>query len=149
AQSGVRIFGDASGSWVRTRPIWNEHAYHVTNVGDDGSIPAHEQANWTVPGLDNFRQNAQPGGEFSAPDAIVSLAPFCGTPYGLEAVVTNIGEAALPESVFVVFYAGDPPNGISLGTKSTTHPLYPAQSEELVLPLPDADPAIVNGTKHV
>ena len=35
--------------------------------------PQHELPNWTQPGLNNFRQNKQPGGEFAAPDAIVSL----------------------------------------------------------------------------
>jgi hypothetical protein len=30
-QTGVRIYGDAKGQWVRTRRIWNQHAYHVTN----------------------------------------------------------------------------------------------------------------------
>ncbi|MCA9690138.1 MAG: VCBS repeat-containing protein, partial [Myxococcales bacterium] len=29
-QSGVRVFGPAAGEWVRTRRVWNQHAYHVT-----------------------------------------------------------------------------------------------------------------------
>jgi hypothetical protein len=29
---GVRVFGDTKGQWVRTRRVWNQHAYHVTNV---------------------------------------------------------------------------------------------------------------------
>jgi hypothetical protein len=31
-QSGVRVFGTAGGKWVRTRRVWNQHAYYVTNV---------------------------------------------------------------------------------------------------------------------
>jgi hypothetical protein len=95
AQAGVHVFGDTAGSWVRTRRIWNEHAYHVTNVNEDGTIPKKELPNWKQPGLNNFRQNKQPGSEFAAPDAIVALAPLCTGPYGLIATVTNIGEAAL------------------------------------------------------
>ena len=38
-QSGIRVFGSASGSWVRTRDIWNEHTYHITNINDDGTVP--------------------------------------------------------------------------------------------------------------
>ena len=34
ARSGVRVFGAAGGKWVRTRRVWNQHAYHVTNVID-------------------------------------------------------------------------------------------------------------------
>ncbi len=66
-QSGIRVFGSKSGGWVRTRRVWNQHAYHVTNVNEDGSIPAVEPTNWKQPGLNNFRINKQPGGEFSAP----------------------------------------------------------------------------------
>ena len=29
-QSGIRIFGSAKGSWVRTRRVWNQHTYHIT-----------------------------------------------------------------------------------------------------------------------
>ena len=38
-QSGVRIFGDTAGSWVRTRRVWNEHAYHITNVDEERRHP--------------------------------------------------------------------------------------------------------------
>ncbi|HVY45243.1 MAG TPA: VCBS repeat-containing protein [Minicystis sp.] len=149
AQSGIRVFGDANGTWVRTRRVWNEHAYHVTNVNEDGTIPAHEAANWTQPGLNNFRQNKQPGSEFAAPDAVVSLAPSCGSPYALVATVRNIGEAALPAGVVVGFYEGTPPNGTKLGQGTTTKVLYPAESETVVLPLTNPDPAIVHGTTKV
>ncbi len=148
-QAGIRVFGDQNGTWVRTRPVWNEHAYHVTNANEDGTIPQHELPNWTQPGLNNFRQNKQPGSEFAAPDAIVSLAPECTGDYQLVATVRNIGEAALPAGVVVGFYEGNPPNGTKLGQGVTTKILYPAESEEVVLPLPNADPAILDGSKKI
>lgn len=134
-QRGVRIFGDEESRWVRTRRIWNQHSYHVTNVEEDGSIPLVETPNWTVPGLNNFRQNVQPEGEFSAPDLVVSIGPDClAEPYALVATVRNIGRAAVPAGVPVDFYAGDPDaGGILLGSMETTKDLYPAEGEELVL----------------
>ncbi len=134
-QQGVRVFGDVEGKWVRTRRIWNQHAYHVTNVEEDGSIPPVETTNWTVPSLNNFRQNVQPEGEFSAPDLIVSLGPDCSPmAYGIVATVRNIGRAAVPAGVPVTFYAGDPAaGGTLLGTMSTTKELYPAEGEDLTL----------------
>ncbi len=33
---GIRVFGDAEDNWVNTRRIWNQHAYSVTNVMEDG-----------------------------------------------------------------------------------------------------------------
>ena len=57
--------------WVSTRRIWNQHAYHVTHVDEDGRVTSPEMRNWTVAGLNNFRQNIQPGAS-NAPDLVVS-----------------------------------------------------------------------------
>ncbi|MFO0547076.1 MAG: VCBS repeat-containing protein [Polyangiaceae bacterium] len=138
-QSGVHVFGSADGSWVRTRRVWNEHAYHVTNVAEDGTIPKNELANYTQTGLDNFRQNKQPGSEFAAPDAVVSIAVRCTGQYGLVATVRNLGEAALPAGVFVSFYSGMPGSGTVLGQAITQTTLYPAESENVTLDLAPLD----------
>jgi FG-GAP-like repeat len=149
ATSGVRIFGDTKGSWVRTRRIWNQHAYHVTNVNEDGTIPQSEAKNWQQPGLNNFRQNKQPGSEFGAPDAIVSVLPACLGAYGLYATVTNVGEAQLPSGVVVGFYSGTPGSGMKLGEQATTQTLYPAQSETLFLPLPTPPAGVRDGNTPI
>jgi len=137
-QRGVRVFGNNKGNWVRTRRIWNQHAYHVTNVNEDGSIPTKELPNWTQPRLNNFRQNVQPLGEFSAPDLVVEmLPPPCNTEYALYARVTNIGQASVPAGVYVGFYEENPAaGGVLIGTVLTSHPLYPAESEIVTLPQP-------------
>ena len=54
--TGIRVFEDEYGKWVETRPIWNQHTYHITNVNDDGTIPLSEENNWQV-GFNNFRLN--------------------------------------------------------------------------------------------
>src|SRR5436305_917184 len=95
-QSGIRVFGSANGSWVRTRRVWNEHTYHITNVAENGAVPKNELQNWKQPGLNDFRLNKQPGNEFSAPDGFVSVRPVCtGGAYSLVATVRNVGEAVL------------------------------------------------------
>ena len=43
---GVNVIGDPSDGWISARRIWNQHAYHVTNVHEDGSIPLNEVPNW-------------------------------------------------------------------------------------------------------
>jgi hypothetical protein len=45
-QTGITVFGDADDSWQPGRKIWNQHAYHITNVNDDGTIPTHADLNW-------------------------------------------------------------------------------------------------------
>ena len=149
-QSGLRIFGSAKGSWVRTRRIWNQHTYHVTNVNEDGSVPVDESPNWTVSGLNNYRQNVQPEGEFSAPDLTAAIFPRCEGPYAIVARVRNIGQAAVPAGVVVGFYEGDPDmGGVKLGEGLTKKSLYPAEAEDVVLDLPNPSMALINGTTPV
>ena len=53
----VTVLGDAENRWVPSRRIWNQHSYYVTNVREDGTIPAQPKKNWL--GLNTFRTNAQ------------------------------------------------------------------------------------------
>ena len=34
--------------WGDSRPLWNQHNYHVTNINDDWSVPISEANNWDV-----------------------------------------------------------------------------------------------------
>ena len=44
---GITVIGDASGTWRPSRPVWNQFAYHITNIDDDGAVPAVQESNWT------------------------------------------------------------------------------------------------------
>ena len=150
-QHGLRVFGDPDGNWVRTRRVWNQHPYHVTNVEEDGTIPVSETPNWTQPRLNNFRQNVQPLGEFSAPDLIVSIFPQCqGTDYALVARVRNIGTASVPPGVVVGFYENDPASGGTLlGQGTTSKALYPAEAEDVKLPLASPPSGVQSGASPI
>ncbi len=154
AYRGITIFGDVANSWVGTRTLWNQHTYHVSNICDHrddacdppnvyGSIPMRERANWTVPWLNNFRQNVQDVGLFNAPDATITVVVDCTEPVVLRAWVRNLGAAILPAGVEVGFYVRRGP-GLDdlLHTDVTTTMLFPGQSTELVyttMALDDAD----------
>jgi len=148
-QRGLRVFGDAA--WVRTRRIWNQHAYHVTNVEEDGTIPTVETPNWTVERLNNFRQNVQPEGEFSAPDLVVSVLGICEPDaFGVTARVRNLGRAAVPAGVPVGFYEGDPAaGGALLGLGATSKILYPAEAQDIPLLIDDPSNALAQGDTEV
>ncbi|WP_162848213.1 putative Ig domain-containing protein [Permianibacter aggregans] len=53
---GIRVLESASGSWVPTRDLWNQHAYAITNINDDGSIPRVPERSWLR--HNTFRLNA-------------------------------------------------------------------------------------------
>jgi hypothetical protein len=44
--NGLEVWGDPSDVWVAARRVWNQHAYHVTNVTEGGGIPLHEPESW-------------------------------------------------------------------------------------------------------
>ena len=45
---GIEIWGDARGRWVGAQRIWNQHAYSITNVEENGAIPADPEPSWEV-----------------------------------------------------------------------------------------------------
>ena len=153
---GIVSFGDAAHSWVGTRTLWNEHAYHVTNICDDrddacpapnkyGSIPKVESENWTLPWLNNFRQNVQDKGLFDAPDPTVSLVVPCSTPVIGSASLRNIGLASLPAGVKVGLFVKKAGGDVQVGTGTTTKQLLPGQTEVLSIPA-TAGMAVVTDT---
>ncbi|GAB4273651.1 MAG: hypothetical protein Kow0080_21340 [Candidatus Promineifilaceae bacterium] len=44
---GIVVFGQ-DGAWDVTRPLWNQHSYHITNINDDLTIPVYELNSWDV-----------------------------------------------------------------------------------------------------
>lgn len=43
---GITVIGDANGSWAPGRAVWNQHAYNIANVDEDGRIPRRAEAAW-------------------------------------------------------------------------------------------------------
>jgi hypothetical protein len=120
--NGVRVWHDKKEGWAGTRKIWNQHAYAITNVNNDGTIPAHPATNWLNPKLNNFRSNvANYFGEgpspFAAADLVASDVTTTCDGYGalvLSARVRNQGEAPVAAGVKVAFYKGNPASGGTL-----------------------------------
>ena len=133
SRHGVYVYGDAGDNWVRTRRVWNQHAYHITNIEADGAVPSPEPASWIGPqGLNNYRQSSQGAGVFNAPDLQVSLeaslAP-CPTGVLLRAFVQNQGSLGVAPGVKVRFFRGTDAMGTLIGEAETTTPLLPGQYE--------------------
>lgn len=113
-RTGIRVFGDGLDRWVASRPLWNQHAYSITNVSDDGIIPPTSgvRRNWEEAGLNNFRLNVQ--GKLdasSAPDATSqggshANAQCNGGMVTLMTSVCNRGSAPVGDALPVSFYEG-------------------------------------------
>jgi hypothetical protein len=66
-QPALQAIRDVDDRWIQARRIWNQHAYYVTNVREDGTIPQVPVNNWET--LNTYRTNAQiEGGGICKPE---------------------------------------------------------------------------------
>ncbi len=66
-EPALQAIRDAQDRWIQARRIWNQHAYYVTNVREDSTIPQNVTPNWQT--LNTFRTNAQiEGGGLCKPE---------------------------------------------------------------------------------
>ncbi len=112
--TGVSVYKDTQNRWVRTRRIWNQHDYHVTNINEDGTVPRHETPNWTMKNLNNFRQNVQPSAINAAPNITPKVLSYgigkCDDAVTLVARFSNIGGLGTSDKFNITFYARDAAN---------------------------------------
>jgi len=133
---GIVVLRDITDRWVNSRPIWNQHTYHITNVENDGHIPQHEVESWR--GFNSYRQNAQQEGKaLDAPDLTASstTSPItrgaCG---GVQLAITvyNRGSQPVSSGIPVSFFTAAPDQGgLLICTAYTTTRLDPGQGEEV------------------
>lgn len=105
---GITVIGDASNSWAPTAPVWNQHAYSITNVEDDLSIPVSPEMNWLT-GHNSFRA----GGKRDvlgnpAPDLFPTVFRVCACedgPVTMVVQVENRGGRDVTEDIKVAVYS--------------------------------------------
>lgn len=137
---GLIVWTDMGNNWVRTRRIWNQHGYHVTNISEDGIVPRLEEPNWLHPRYNHFRQNVQPAGLFDAPDLVIeaierqSCDPSAQR-VEIAVVVGNQGALAVAPGVPVVVIV-TPTGGApeTLPVQLTTSYILPGGTERMIFP---------------
>lgn len=113
---GLAALEGANGEWMPTRAIWNQHAYHITNINDDGTVPAVEQKSWLT--HNSYRLNTfLDRNPLDAPDLTVGflrLEDSAGGNRRLSARVGNGGLVSVAQGALVSFYNGNPSAGGTL-----------------------------------
>ena len=139
AEQGIVVWEDTSDNWVRTRRVWNQHAYAITHITEDGTVPAMMEVNWLNERYNNFRQNVQPDGLFAAPDAVLG-GNICtptetddGWALDLSVLVRNDGALSIPAGTAVAIVLDDGMSTTLLLETQTTILLAPGQFEVLTL----------------
>jgi hypothetical protein len=75
--TGVFVYRDVLDRWASSRSMWNQHAYSITNINDDGTIPKTSDwlQNFLDPTLNNYRQNKQGSTSADLADITGALDP--------------------------------------------------------------------------
>jgi hypothetical protein len=113
---GIFVLRDPANRWLPSRPLWNQHSYHITNINDDLTVPTVEANNWLS--WNNYRQNVQsgPAGTGNLPDPTGRPAPSvdatdCAKIWRLHGEVCNRGAGGTPVPLYASFYDGNPESG--------------------------------------
>ena len=116
---------------VPGRPVWNQHAYYLTNSNNDGSIPATPDINWEQ--YNTFRsgdQGAGQGGEY--PDLVVEIEDVCTEFCDVNLIyvygrIGNQGVSQIDGDVVVDLQGITPDGFTSLKTHTLTGPFPPGK----------------------
>lgn len=125
--AGMHIFRDVNDSWAPVRDVWNQHAYVITNVNDDLTIPIDAIPNWTV--YNSYHSAlALPPGEALAADMTGDILEICeqdcdAGQLRVLARINNTGSSEIPAGVSLSLYALTNSGQVLLGTEVTTDPV--------------------------
>lgn len=127
-QFGLTVYGDADHSWPPGRPIWNQHAYMISNVDDDGGIPAGMTPNWEL--YNNFRSGDAGVPPASWNDVVPEIVEVCTEecPDRVYILVRlwNQGTEEVPAGLGVVVRAGA--DGAVVASAATVNPIASGMS---------------------
>lgn len=143
---GIVVKGNDKGQWVRTRRIWNQHTYHVTNINEDGTVPFGDarKTHWKQDPnaedpwhLNTFRKNIDPFGLFDLPDLVaeggIANADTDGD-INLRVDVVNRGSAAARRDTPVSFFQVKDDGSLThLADSMIVRDLYPGVSEAVTV----------------
>ncbi len=144
-RKGIYTYEDPNDKWVRTRSIWNQHAYNINNINDDGSLPFPALPSWHD--HNSFRNNRQGEVPMNAPNptvaALTATTLTCPPVMTIRATISNPGTRAIAAGMPVSLYVKEELTLRLISTLPTPAVLLPGS--EIVLEFPyAASPADYN-----
>ncbi len=143
--NGIYVFSNPT--WVPTRKVWNQHAYCITNINNDLTVPATEPPSWLI--HNTYRCNLQFDLPVTAlPDLTISLGRDCHDAVNT-AIQVRIGNGGAHDAQgpFVIkIYDSDPTSSGSptvLGSLTVNGPLPAGEYLDVLVPISPA-PTVPN-----
>jgi hypothetical protein len=131
---GLAVFEDATNSWAPARDVWNQHAYTITNINDDLSVPTNATPNFTI--YNNYHcALAMAPGESIGDELEAELLDVCEDDCGAGVLRVwarglNSGNGELPAGVKLALFGT--PDDVLLGVAETSRPTPALESTEAV-----------------
>jgi hypothetical protein len=127
----LSVYGDEDNSWRPARPVWNQHAYSITNIADDFSIPPTVPPPFTVHNTWHaaLSEPVTPSGSlFDGPvDVRSEILGFCDVscaadvPIEMFGRLINVSPSDIPAgSIELTLYAYEGTKKILVGTQATS-----------------------------
>ena len=104
---GVTVLGDANESWVDSGRVWNQAAFHISHVQDDGSIPSSYAPSWQD--HNSFRAGRFEGLPTTGlPNVLIGQVRWCEETcaQGIATAWVAVENRGLAEATFEVHLAG-------------------------------------------
>jgi len=130
--SGLSVYRDLADSWAPARQLWNQHAYSITNINDDLSVPTTAVPNFTVYNNWHSALALPPGGALAA-DVTGEILEVCELDCDAGSLrvlvrVNNTGSQVVPAGLPVALYGTSGTGSELLATGATASDLNPELS---------------------
>ncbi len=132
--TGITVLGAANNDWTAARQVWNQHAYSITNINDDLSIPSPATHNWPI--YNSFRSahlgSPNQGGRMDTLPIIEGVCTETCEEGSFKVLLRlgNGGMGTVPVGVPSTLYATTDTESEALITLWSTAPLDPGTSTE-------------------
>lgn len=137
------IYRDAKNSWAPTRSVWNQHAYSITNINDDLTVPTTAVQNFTIYNSFHSAQQLPPGVALGAEleaEILGSCDDDCDRGWFLvTGRARNSGVTTMPAGTWLALYAEEDGKTRLLVAEQTLSDTPSGMSSEAVVFVVNAD----------
>jgi hypothetical protein len=140
--SAISVYGDLDDSWASARTVWNQHAYSISNINDDLSVPTTATPGFTT--HNTWHSGIAGTGEAVLDDLEIEIAEVCTDECGQGVVyvtvrLRNRGAESIGAGLSVALYARIGGSNVLLTTTTSADPIDSGMSSAGVVLTVDAD----------
>jgi hypothetical protein len=131
---GITVLGDTDG-FAAALSVWNQHGYSITNIENDGQVPASPDVNWDT--INNFRAGPPISYVFEDQNVVLHIHDVCAEECDDGNVTVwwslgNDGTGTVTQDLQVEFWGVTDSGDILLHTETWTADLPPGVMSESV-----------------